>query len=248
MNKKIINKKGFTLIELLAVISILAIIAVIATPNIITLVDNSKKQEFVSDASSFASKALYKYKFEKYDNLFVTSDYYLTYRIGDLTNDGNISNADELRLRKVIAGMIETTQYYKLAGDLNADGKLDESDETLLRKYLAGMEVNIPAGNMGDAKTALISGACKTITLRNIGLEEKTDPDGNNYDLDNSIIKICEEENNGLKEKVSYILLKSTTTETDKRVRGIFDNNSSDKTVNVDTLGIKDVLDLKDLK
>ena len=42
--KKIINKKGFTLIELLAVISILAIIAVIATPNIVTLVDNSKKQ------------------------------------------------------------------------------------------------------------------------------------------------------------------------------------------------------------
>ena len=45
MNKKIINKKGFTLIELLAVISILAIIAVIAIPNIVTLVDNSKKQE-----------------------------------------------------------------------------------------------------------------------------------------------------------------------------------------------------------
>ena len=57
MNKKIINKKGFTLIELLAVISILAIIAVIATPNIVTLVDNSKKQEFVTDAISFTSKA-----------------------------------------------------------------------------------------------------------------------------------------------------------------------------------------------
>ena len=62
------------------------------------------------------------------------------------------------------------------------------------------------------------------------------------------IIKICEEENNGIKEKVSYILIKSTTTETDKRVRGIFDNNSSDKTVKVDSLGTKDVLDLKDLK
>ena len=89
---------------------------------------------------------------------------------------------------------------------------------------------------------------CKIITLRNTGIEAKTDPDGNNYDVDNSIIKICEKENNGLKEKVSYILLKSTTTETDKRVRGIFDNNSSDKTVKVDSLGTKDVLDLKDLK
>lgn len=164
MNKKIINKKGFTLIELLAVISILAIIAVIATPNIVTLVDNSKKQEFVTDAISFTSKAVYKYKFEKYEDLFT------------------------------------------------------------------------------------VKGNCKIITLRNTGIESKTDPDGNNYDLDNSIIKICEEENNGLKEKVSYILIKSTTTETDKRVRGIFDNNSSDKTVKVDSLGTKDVLDLKDLK
>lgn len=161
---RINRKNGFTLIELLAVISILAIIAVIATPNIITLVDNSKKQEFISDASSFASKALYKYKFEKYDSLFV------------------------------------------------------------------------------------VNGNCKTITLKNIGITSQTDPDGNNYDLDNSIVKICEETNNGLKEKVSYILLKSTTTETDKRVRGIFDNNSSDKTVNVENLGIKYVLDLKELK
>ena len=143
--KKIINKKGFTLIELLAVISILAIIAVIATPNIVTLVDNSKKQEFVTDAISFTSKAVYKYKFEKYEDLFTVKD------------------------------------------------------------------------------------NCKIITLRNTGIEAKTDPDG-------------------IKEKVSYILIKSTTTETDKRVRGIFDNNSSDKTVKVDSLGTKDVLDLKDLK
>lgn len=161
--KKIINKKGFTLIELLAVISILAIIAVIATPNIVTLVDNSKKQEFVTDAISFTSKAVYKYKFEKYEDLFTVKD------------------------------------------------------------------------------------NCKIITLRNTGIEEKTDPDGNNYDVDSSIIKICEE-GDSTKEKVTYIFLKSTPTETDKRVRGIFDNNSSDKTVKVDSLGTKDVLDLKDLK
>ena len=162
--KKIINKKGFTLIELLAVISILAIIAVIATPNIITLVDNSKKQEFVTDAISFTSKAVYKYKFEKYEDLFTVKD------------------------------------------------------------------------------------NCKIITLRNTGIEAKTDPDGNNYDVDNSIIKICEKENNGLKEKVTYIFLKSIAKESGQRVRGIYNNNESDKTVKVDSLGTKDVLDLKDLK
>ena len=162
--KKIINKKGFTLIELLAVISILAIIAVIATPNIVTLVDNSKKQEFVTDAISFTSKAVYKYKFEKYEDLFTVKNNY------------------------------------------------------------------------------------KIITLRNTGIEAKTDPDGNNYDLDNSIIKICEKENNGLKEKVTYIFLKSIAKESGQRVRGIYNNNESDKTVKVDSLGTKDVLDLKDLK
>ena len=162
--KKIINKKGFTLIELLAVISILAIIAVIATPNIVTLVDNSKKQEFVTDAISFTSKVVYKYKFEKYEDLFT------------------------------------------------------------------------------------VKNNCKIITLRNTGIEAKTDPDGNNYDLDNSIIKICEKENNGLKEKVTYIFLKSIAKESGQRVRGIYNNNESDKTVKVDSLGTKDVLDLKDLK
>ncbi len=162
--KKIINKKGFTLIELLAVISILAIIAVIATPNIVTLVDNSKKQEFVTDAISFTSKAVYKYKFEKYEDLFT------------------------------------------------------------------------------------VKNNCKIITLRNTGIEAKTDPDGNNYDVDNSIIKICEKENNGLKEKVTYIFLKSIAKESGQRVRGIYNNNESDKTVKVDSLGTKDVLDLKDLK
>lgn len=162
--KKIINKKGFTLIELLAVISILAIIAVIATPNIVTLVDNSKKQEFVTDAISFTSKAVYKYKFEKYEDLFT------------------------------------------------------------------------------------VKNNCEIITLRNTGIEAKTDPDGNNYDLDNSIIKICEKENNGLKEKVTYIFLKSIAKESGQRVRGIYNNNESDKTVKVDSLGTKDVLDLKDLK
>lgn len=162
--KKIINKKGFTLIELLAVMSILAIIAVIATPNIVTLVDNSKKQEFVTDAISFTSKAVYKYKFEKYEDLFT------------------------------------------------------------------------------------VKNNCKIITLRNTGIEAKTDPDGNNYDLDNSIIKICEKENNGLKEKVTYIFLKSIAKESGQRVRGIYNNNESDKTVKVDSLGTKDVLDLKDLK
>jgi type IV pilus assembly protein PilA len=43
-------KKGFTLIELLAVIVILAIIALIASPTIIGLIDNARKESFKSSA------------------------------------------------------------------------------------------------------------------------------------------------------------------------------------------------------
>ena len=43
------NKKGFTLIELLAVIVILAIIMVIAVPQILNVIENSRKNDFYHD-------------------------------------------------------------------------------------------------------------------------------------------------------------------------------------------------------
>ena len=62
------NNKGFTLIELIAVVTIMAIIALLATPNIISMIDNGKKEQYVSDAKEFISKATYMYKLEKYKN------------------------------------------------------------------------------------------------------------------------------------------------------------------------------------
>ena len=60
-----LNKnKGFTLIEALAVLAIIAIIAVIATPNIIKIMNNDKKNQVQYDASEMISKAKYYYKFE----------------------------------------------------------------------------------------------------------------------------------------------------------------------------------------
>ena len=46
---KKMNKKGFTLIELLAVIVILAIIMVIAVPQILDIIDNSRKSAWESN-------------------------------------------------------------------------------------------------------------------------------------------------------------------------------------------------------
>ena len=62
------NKKGFTLIELLAVVVILSVLVMITTPNIMTLVDNSKKTLYMNNAKEFVSKATYLYSQEQYKN------------------------------------------------------------------------------------------------------------------------------------------------------------------------------------
>ena len=51
------NNKGFTLVELLAVLAIIAIIGMIAVPNIISVVDNNRKDLMLQDAQKFISLA-----------------------------------------------------------------------------------------------------------------------------------------------------------------------------------------------
>ena len=64
------NKKGFTLVELIAVVSIIAIIALIATPSIMTLSNNSKKEQVISDAKKLISDVKYKSKLIEYEEFY----------------------------------------------------------------------------------------------------------------------------------------------------------------------------------
>lgn len=55
--KKIRNNKGFTLVELLAVIVVLAIVMGLAVVGITSVLDNTRKSAFASDAKSFIQGA-----------------------------------------------------------------------------------------------------------------------------------------------------------------------------------------------
>ena len=51
------NKKGFTLVELLAVIVVLAVILVIAIPNVLSIIDKSRKDSTVSTGKMMVKAA-----------------------------------------------------------------------------------------------------------------------------------------------------------------------------------------------
>lgn len=68
------KNKGFTLVELLAVMAILALLIIIVAPNVINMLDRSKKEKFIADAKELITLAKYKSKLEKYESLFTTSD------------------------------------------------------------------------------------------------------------------------------------------------------------------------------
>ena len=81
------NKKGFTLIELLAVITILALLAGIAIPNVMTSMNNTRKNSFLLDAKRMVAKAEYLLAANKSDRNTAKSQG-ITYTLSDLNADG----------------------------------------------------------------------------------------------------------------------------------------------------------------
>lgn len=53
------NSKGFTLVELLGVIVILSIIMIIAVPNITSVLEKNKRQNYLTDAKRFITQVEY---------------------------------------------------------------------------------------------------------------------------------------------------------------------------------------------
>ena len=148
------NKKGFTLVELIAVIALIALIAIIATPNIVRMVDSGKKETFVTNAKNMISKAKYRNKLEKYDNLFITN------------------------------------------------------------------------------------GNCRVIKASNLGMDFEPDPDGNLYDLENSQVKACLENN-------TFVFYVKTIPITESGSgRGIYSTTNIDNFVTESELSTNSVINI----
>lgn len=78
------NKKGFTLVELLAVIALLAILMGIAVPNIMSTINNKKRDTFLMDSERMIAKAKYLISVNKEDRDKVLSGQVISYNLSQL--------------------------------------------------------------------------------------------------------------------------------------------------------------------
>ena len=85
------EKKGFTLVELLAVITVLGILTMIAVPNVLSTINNNRKNAFLMDAKRMVSKASELIAKSKGDREMAKTELGKTYTYADLNGKGEFT-------------------------------------------------------------------------------------------------------------------------------------------------------------
>ena len=167
------KKNAFTLIELLAVIVILAIIALIATPIILGIVEDAKKDAFLRSVEMVVSTTDLDINTKPYTNTY-------TYTI----NDGDISNLDiPIKNTKGMNGSVKYDNKGNTAFAVN-NGKycvVKEYDgQAIIKDYdETCVYVDYPADSC-FAVEEIISlkitdmNTCKTSVINNMGVDNET--------------------------------------------------------------------------
>lgn len=65
--------------------------------------------------------------------------------IGDVNNDGLVTEADALLLLRQVAGLETFTNEQKRRANVNGDSLIDTSDALFIRRYIAGIDSTFPA-------------------------------------------------------------------------------------------------------
>lgn len=91
---KKMNKKGFTLIELLAVIVILAVLMLLATPSVLNIMNNARKNAFATESLSLLKAAQTKYASEMLNSSQINEMYFKNNGTGDCKESTNPCKLD----------------------------------------------------------------------------------------------------------------------------------------------------------
>lgn len=125
---KKMNKKGFTLIELLAVIVILAVLMLLATPSVLGIMNNARKNAVATEAMSIINAAKTKYAADAMGAVESSaSACYGLYELQDYLDKDFDTNAKALVSIKLDSKSkaTYTIKYYNGQYSVNGSGSID---------------------------------------------------------------------------------------------------------------------------